>query len=193
VFSNTKTEQLNLELMKRIIVGLLLLVGTTAVAQINWMSFDEALIAQAASPKKIIVDVFTTWCGPCKLLDKNTFQNKKVANYINEHYYAVKFNGEGTEEVNYLENIYTNPNYDAKRRGRNSQHEFAQAMKIRGYPSIVFFDENGNYIQPVVGYKTPRQLEIYLKMIANDDYKDLTTAEKWQAYQDAFKYTFSAK
>jgi thioredoxin-related protein len=179
--------------MKRILLGMLILIGATTTAQVNWMSFDEAIAAQAVTPKKIIVDVYTDWCGPCKLMDRNTFQNKKVSSFINAHYYAVKFNGEGTEEVNYLDNVYTNPNHDPNRRGRNSQHEFAQAMKIRGYPSIVFFDEKGNYIQPVVGYKTPSQLEIYLKMIYNDDYKELTTAEKWQAYQDAFKYTFSKK
>lgn len=175
---------------KLLFICALVFVSSLSAQEINWMTFDEALAAQKENPKKIIVDAYTTWCGPCKLLDKNTFGNKKVADFINEHYYAVKFNAEGTEEVNYLDNVYTNPRHDPNRRGRNSQHEFAQAMKLRGYPSIVFFDELGNYIQPVVGYKTPRQLEIFLKMIENDDYKDLTTQEKWQTYQDNFKYTF---
>ncbi|WP_299207692.1 thioredoxin fold domain-containing protein [uncultured Dokdonia sp.] len=177
--------------MKKLLyICALIFVSSLSAQQINWMTFDDALAAQEKNPKKIIVDAYTTWCGPCKLLDKNTFGNKKVADFINEHYYAVKFNAEGTEEVNYLENVYTNPRHDPNRRGRNSQHEFAQAMRLRAYPSIVFFDEKGNYIQPVVGYKTPRQLEIYLKMIANDDYKDLTTQEKWEAYQNTFEYTF---
>ena len=177
--------------MKKLLyICALIFVSSLSAQEINWITFDEALAAQAKNPKKIIVDAYTTWCGPCKLLDKNTFGDQQVADFINEHYYAVKFNAEGTEEIHYLENTYTNPRHDPNRRGRNSQHEFAQAMKLRGYPSIVFFDEKGNYIQPVVGYKTPKQLEIFLKMIANDDYKDLTTQEKWQAYQDNFKYTF---
>lgn len=170
-----------------------LIIGTVSAQKVNWMTFDEALAAQQNNPKPIMVDAYTTWCGPCKLLDKNTFQNEDVADFLNENYYAVKFNAEGTEEVNYLDNVYTNPRHDPNKRGRNSQHEFAQAMKLRGYPSIVFFDEQGNYIQPLVGYKTPRQIEIFLKMIANGDYKDLTTTEKWQAYQDQFKYTFKSK
>jgi len=61
---------------------------------------------------------------------------------------------------------------------------------LRGYPSIVFFEDNGNLIKAVPGYKTPQQLEIYLKMIANDDYKELTTVEAWEAYQKSFKGTF---
>ena len=41
--------------------------------QINWMSLDEALTAQKIEPKKIIMDVYTKWCGPCRLLDRKTF------------------------------------------------------------------------------------------------------------------------
>ena len=174
-------------------IGVLLITLSLSAQKVNWVTFDEALASQKNDPRPIMVDAYTDWCGPCKLLDRNTFQNDDVAAFINENYYAVKFNAEGTEEVNYLDSVYTNPRHDPNRKGRNSQHEFAQAMKLRGFPSIVFFDEQGNYIQPVVGYKTPKQLEIFLKMIANGDYKELTTGEKWQDYQDKFEYTFKAK
>ena len=53
------------------------------------------------------------------------------------------------------------------------------------------FKENGDLIQPVVGYKTPEQIEIFLKMIANDDYLKLTTGEAWQEYQNNFKGSFN--
>ena len=48
------------------------------------------------------MDVYTNWCGPSKLLDKNTFQNPDVSRYISEHFYAVKFNAEGTEEITFI-------------------------------------------------------------------------------------------
>ena len=41
------------------------------------------------------MDIYTDWCGPCKLMDKNTFQNPDVAQYLNNNFYAVKFNAEG--------------------------------------------------------------------------------------------------
>lgn len=148
---------------------------------------DEALAAQQEEPKKIFMDVYTSWCGPCKKLDRDTFGNKQVADFINKNYYAVKFNAEGTEPISYLGNDYSNPNHDPKRKGRNSQHEFARALKVRAYPSMVFFDEKGNYIQPITGYHTPKRLEIYVKMVENDDYKALTTQEKWAEYQGNFK------
>lgn len=165
-------------------------ISSSIAQEIKWMSMNEALEAQKKQPKKILMDAYTTWCGPCKLMDQRTFTNKDVVDYVNEYYYAVKFNAEGTEEVTYRDFKYTNPNYDPDRKGRNSQHFFANALKISGYPSLVFFDENSNVITPVVGYRTPEQLEIYLKMIAKDDYKKLTTQEAWQNYEKNFRGTF---
>ena len=52
--------------------------------QINWMSLDEAVEAQKTTPKNLIIDVYTNWCGPCKLMDKNTFSNPEIVSYINE-------------------------------------------------------------------------------------------------------------
>lgn len=172
-----------------LVIGLLFCAVTQA-QKINWMTMNEALAAQKEEPRKIFMDVYTDWCGPCKLLDKRTFQHKDVAEYVNKHYYAVKFNAEGTEEIHYNDFTYTNPNHNPDRKGRNSQHFFANALKISGYPSIVFFDENGGVITPVVGFKTPKQLEIFLKMVVNDDYKRLKTQEAWKKYEQSFVYTF---
>lgn len=177
---------------KNTLIVILILLISPLYAQdgIRWMSMNEALEAQKETPKKILMDVYTSWCGPCKLLDKNTFGNKDVIKYVNKNYYPVKFNAEGTESVTYQDFTYTNPNYQEERKGRNSQHLLAHALKITGYPTIVFFKENGDLIQPVVGYKTPEQIEIFLKMIANDDYLKLTTGEAWQEYQNNFKGSF---
>ena len=166
------------------------LVSNMSHAQIDWMTMDQALAAQKLEPKKIFMDVYTDWCGPCKLLDKKTFSNKKVIRYINQHYYAVKFNGEGTESVTYNNFTYTNPNYQPERKGRNAQHFFADALKITAYPSLVFLNETEGVIQALPGYKSPQDLEIFLKMIATDDFKALTTEKAWETYRNNFKGKF---
>lgn len=179
--------------MKKLLLFVFILAGlsqVTAQNKINWMSMNEALAAQKESPKKIIMDVYTKWCGPCKLLDRNTFSNKDVIKFINENYYAVKFDAEGTEEITYQDFTYTNPNYQEGRKGRNATHFFADALNIAGYPSMAFFKEDGIIIQAITGYKTPQELEIFLKMIANDDYLELTDIGSWQKYQENFKGTF---
>lgn len=179
--------------MKRIILGLLIILFAAPAAlsqEIQWMTMNQALEAQKKKPKKIFLDAYTTWCGPCKMLDKNTFTNEDVIKYINKHYYPVKFNAEGTEEVTYRGTTFKNPGYDPNRRGRNSQHDFARAMKITGYPSLVFFDEQGNLIGPIPGYRTPHQLELFLKLFVGEDYKQINSPEAFKAYSETFENEF---
>lgn len=181
-------------MIKKITFGLIAIFAfsLTAIAQeINWVTMDEALELQKKEPKKIFMDVYTLWCGPCKMLDKNTFQTKDVANYINAHFYAVKFNGEGNSSVTYQDHTFGNPNYDpTKANRRNSAHEFARFLKVSAYPTMVFFDEKGNYITPITGYLKPQQLEVYLKIFKTDVYKEMTSQEKFNEYYKSFKPTF---
>jgi thioredoxin-related protein len=161
--------------------------------EINWVSLDKALELQKANPKKIMMDVYTNWCGPCKLLDKETFHNKDVVAFVNEHYYAVKFNGEGNESVTYKGASYGNPYYDeTKAKSRNSSHEFANFMGIEAYPTIAFLNEEGDFIIPLKGFYAPQQLEFYLKMFINNQHFELTTREKFNEYQKAFKPEFKS-
>ncbi len=181
--------------MKNIFIALVIMFITlNLVAQdteINWMSMNEALDAQAKNPKKIMMDAYTNWCGPCKMLDKNTFQNTDVVKYVNDNYYAVKFNAEGNEDIAYKGQNFGNPNYDvSKENSRNAQHQLSQALQVRAYPTIIFFNEKGDVIAPITGYKTPAQLELYLKLFVNDTHNDITTKEAWDKYQQDFKYEF---
>jgi len=151
--------------MKKILFLVALMLGTlvSQAQEIKWMTLNEALAAQKKNPKPIFMDVYTDWCGPCKMLDKNTFHDPAVVKYVNENYYAVKFNGEGKEEVTYKGNIYGNPNYVEGRTGRNGVHTFTMFLKVQGYPSMYIFDKKGELQNPIVGYHTPEQLLPMLK------------------------------
>lgn len=180
--------------MKKLVFTALiaLLTSVSGVAQeINWVSLEQAIELQKKTPKKIMMDVYTVWCGPCKMLDKNTFQNPDVVEYVNKNYYAVKFNGEGNDVVQYKDKSYSNPSYnEARAKTRNSAHELARYLQISAYPTIVFFDENADVIAPIRGYQQPKQLELYLKLFKNDDHKDIKTQEDFNKYYKAFKSEF---
>jgi thioredoxin-related protein len=177
--------------MKKILILTITLFSLSISAQgINWISFEEAVEAQKVTPKKIFVDAYTIWCGPCKLLDKNTFSNPDLVAYMNENYYAVKFNAEGNETINFKDKTYTNPGFNPESKGRNSVHELALFFGVRAYPTMLFLDEQTNFITPLTGYRTPNQLELYLKMFKNDDYKNLKTQQEFDAYSSSFKFEF---
>lgn len=165
----------------------------SSAQEINWVTLNEAIALQKKTPKKIMMDVYTNWCGPCKMLDRNTFHNKDVVTYVNENYYAVKFNGEGNDVINYNDKNFTNPNYDsAKANRRNSAHQLARYLQINAYPTIVFFDEAGAVIAPIRGYQTPSQIELYLKLFKDDLYKDMNSQEKFSEYAKGFKSEFKS-
>jgi len=181
--------------MKKLIICVLItMVAFVQAQEINWMSLENAVELQKKTPKKIMMDVYTNWCGPCKLLDKNTFKNKSVVDYVNDNYYAVKFNAEGNEIINFNGKEFKNTGYNpALANRRNSAHELTRYFKVQAYPTMVFIDENGRFIFPLRGYKTPRQLELYLKMFRNDDHKNMKTQEAFNEYYKAFKPKFIEK
>lgn len=174
-----------------LIIAVLLVSLSINAQEIKWMTFNDALKAQQKTPKKIIVDAYTNWCGWCKKLDKETFSNPDVANFINKNYYAVKFNAEGNETITYKGKTYSNPNYSVERaNGRNSAHDLANNLGVRSFPNLLFFDENGTYLGPIPGYKTPKQLEVMLKLFSTNAYKNINSQEDFQKYVADFKYTF---
>lgn len=182
--------------MKKIIVLFLLIAFHFHVnaQEINWISLNKALELQKENPKKIMMDVYTNWCGPCKMLDKQTFKNKDVAAYVNKHYYAVKFNAEGNESINYKGRDFSNPSYDkSKANRRNSSHQFTNFMNIKGYPTIAFFDEKAGFLYPLTGFYKPQQLELYLKLFVNDKHKEMTSNDKFKEYYKSFKPVFKTK
>lgn len=145
--------------------------------RINWLSIEEAEEKSKTSPKKIIIDVYTDWCGWCKKMDRDTFANPIIAGYVNENYYAVKLNAEQRSSISFKGKDY---NYVAQ--GRGGYNELA-GLLLNGnmsYPSIVFLDENMNSIQPIPGYQTPQSLDKILKYLAGNHHQ--TT--EWKKFEE---------
>ena len=172
-----------------ITINILLLVSFTCYSQqIDWINVNDLKEVLKTSKKNIIIDVYTNWCGPCKLMERNTFQNKYISNFINENYHAVKFNAEGNESINFMDKFFQNPNFDSSRvNTRNATHEFARFLGISAYPTTVFLDKDMNLITPVRGYLIPKQLEIYLELFKNDDYRTITSQSDFDNFIKNFK------
>src|SRR5690606_13483008 len=66
-----------------------------AESLVKWTDLETAQKAAKQDGKPLLIDVHTRWCGPCRMLDKNTFHDPQTAAYINSHYHPVKFNAEG--------------------------------------------------------------------------------------------------
>ena len=144
--------------------------------QIEWMTWDEAVAANAKNPKKIFVDVYTDWCGWCKRMDKATFADKTVAKALNQDFFAVKFNAEQKEDI-----VFKGKTYKFVAGGRRGSHELARMLLQgrMGYPTVVFLNENVEVIQPVPGYQEP---DAFMKVV-NYFGEDLYKTTPWNEYQ----------
>ncbi|WP_293294277.1 DUF255 domain-containing protein [Allomuricauda sp.] len=157
---------------------IIVLIGFNAQAQeINWISWDEAvqLSKTDASPKKIFVDVYTDWCGWCKKMDKNTFQNPEVSKYMQDNFYMVKMDAEGKDPIEYQGKTFK---YIPS--GRRGYHELAAAL-LQGrmsYPTVVFLDEKLNMLSPVPGYQQVEPFMQIAKYFGENIYKD----QDWKSY-----------
>ena len=144
---------------------------------INWLTFEEAVKQNLENPKKIFIDVYTEWCGWCKKMDQTTFLDKDVIAYMNENFYAVKFDAEQTENVEFMGHTFINPNQLGTQK---STHQLATAL-LQGkmsYPSYVFMNEANVGITVLPGYVNAQQLLNALKYIATNAYLDT----KWEDF-----------
>ncbi len=129
------------------------------LTKMPWASLGDVEALMKANPKKIVVDVYTDWCGPCKMMDRNTFSNPEIISLMGDNFYPVKFNAEGPDPITYMGKEYTNPQHVPNKRGRNGRHQLANLFPVRGYPSLVVLDEQFKIINTITGYRTPEQLK----------------------------------
>lgn len=145
-------------------------------AAVNWLSFEEALELSKKEKKKVFIDVYTDWCGWCKVMDKNTFNQPVIAAYLNENFYAVKLDAEQEEDITFRDHTFK---FVAN--GKRGYHQLAAALLNNklSYPTVVFLDEEFNMIQPLPGYQKPDRFEMIVKYFGSDGYKTTEWA-KWE-------------
>jgi thioredoxin-related protein len=146
---------------------------------VHWMSLEQALEKSKLEKRKIFVDVYTDWCGWCKHMDSTTFLNPAVASYLNDHYYAVKFNAEQTQDIFFKDKVYR-----FQKNGSRGYHELA-ALWLNNrlsFPTVVVLDENLTLIQPVPGYQDAGKMEAIINYFGSDSHRRVP----WETYEKAF-------
>ncbi len=169
---------------------------------VKWLSFTDAAKAAKKVKKPILVDVYTTWCGPCKMMSANTFNNPKIAEYINKNYYPVKFDAE-TRDTVYLDSFVNDTTFDKTGKQvikqkpytfkfynqypetqKRPPHQFAMSL-LDGelsYPSIVFLNGDIQRLNIIKGYHDVKQFEPIMKFFGENAYEK----QSWDDFNKKF-------
>ena len=103
-------------------------------------SWAEALKQAKATHKPIFLDIYATWCGPCKKLKRETFTDKEVTDYFNTHFINVSLDGEQGDGA-----------------------MLAQQFRMQSYPSLYFINENGTIVAQSSGYMDAGELMQFVR------------------------------
>jgi len=113
--------------------------------QINWIDFDKAQKQGETQSQKFFLYFYADWCGYCRKLEKTTFSDKTVANYINNNFIPVRINSERMPKV-------------------------AARYGVQSFPDMRFLTPKGENIARWPGYIEAEQLLPLLKYIQTDSY-----------------------
>ena len=95
----------------------------------NW---NEALKEAKSQNKNLFLDIYASWCGPCKQLKNKTFKDAEVGNYFNQNFINVRIDGETEEGI-----------------------KLVKKYQVNSYPTLFIIDKNGNKLTKTTGFVKP--------------------------------------
>jgi len=136
-----------------VILSLVLISQSLMADELQFKSgtWDEIKSLAKQENKIIFLDAYTDWCGWCKVLDKETFTDKQVIDFVNANFIPVKYEME-----------------------TGFGQTLAMKYRVRGFPSQLFFNPDGSLIYVSFGYRPPtRFLELLKTALKTENHFNL--------------------
>lgn len=158
-------------------------VDTTAYTTkkpVKTYSIKEALELQKKTPKKILVNIYANFCNTCIVMNKTTFSDSLVADYINKNFYLVNFDAETNDTI-----VFNNEKHFKQLVNGYPLNTFA--FKVTNgrftFPTIAVLDENGATIDVLNSYYHPKILKPVLVYFGDNIYKNQKWTDFYPKYQ----------
>ncbi len=143
--------------MKLTFLALIAFISTYSFGQITFEhgTLEEALAKAKQAKKPLFVDVFAVWCGPCKQMAATSFIDPEVTTFYNANFVSLKLDGE-----------------------KNDGPGVMQKYGISAYPTLLYFNANGELVAKVVGGQQAKQLLSKGKEVVNPEGNPVFAANK---------------
>ena len=148
---------------------------------VNWLTFEELEVKMQDSPRRVIIDVYTTWCKYCKIMDKYIYGNDDVIDYVNANYYVVKFNAEQKDEITFGGRTF-------RFKPEIGMHELATEIMLgsRSFPTTVIMVPNFLSVSPFGGYMKLPEFEKLIRFF----HEGIDQGLSWPDWENSFKQTW---
>ncbi|WP_418893784.1 thioredoxin family protein [Limibacterium fermenti] len=146
--------------MKKIsLIFSILLFSLSILSQTNFrnISYDEALAIAKAEKKFVFIDFYTVWCGPCKMMDKQVFPQKKVGDFLDKYFICIKL--------------------DAEKEGA----ELAAIHKLKSYPTYIGVDTDENVMVTKIGASDADELIASIERQINPEKSSERLKERYRS------------
>lgn len=154
------------------IICLLFTSITTNAQGINFQNFDswsEILETAQRENKPIFIDIYTTWCGPCKAMDQEVYIDSLVGDFFNKNFISVKVQMDMTK--NDSEQI---------KKWYSEAQKLAQNYDVNGYPTFLFISPKGLLLNKSSGFKNAKDFIKIASIALNSNVKYIAPSVKYQ-------------
>jgi len=134
------------------------------------LSWEQVQAKAKAENKYIFLDCFATWCAPCKKMDRETYQNDTVAEYVNEGFVSAKVQMDTTKS----DDVEVMRWYEDARRLRDR-------CNVNSYPTFLFFAPDGKVVGKSIGYEDAASFLALAKGIGDPENQYYTLLEKFRS------------
>jgi uncharacterized protein YyaL (SSP411 family) len=150
--------------------------------KLNWLTLSEVETKLKEQPRPVLIDLYTDWCGWCKVMDKKTYTNQQLIQYLNEKFYVVKLNAESRESLSWKGKTYAfNPQYKTNE----------IALYLTGgqlsYPTTVFIPVGNSEPQPIAGMLEVKDMELVTTYFGENKYGKVSFDSYAKHYKHQWK------
>lgn len=131
---------------------------------LEWLTFEQAMEKAKLENRKVLVDVYTDWCGWCKKMDKEVYADPGVVEVLSQYFVVAKLNAESSKDITYKGTKLT-------------ERRFAAGAGVSGYPSTIFFESDSKPITLLPGFVPAPRFITILRYIGENHYRTISFEE----------------
>lgn len=152
-----------------------------ARGNMNWMTLDEVATQMEKEKRPILIDLYTDWCGWCKVMDKKTYSNKNVIGYLQQKFYPSKINAETRQNINFNGRLFGfNTNY------KTNDFALYLTQGQLSYPTTIIIPTDGSGPQAIPGFLSPAEFELILKYFGENNYGKVSFEEFRKSFKSSW-------